>query len=320
MTVPVISITDLDHPPGENLDLLLAYALPELDLRSVILDVRDPGVVAVAQLNAIFGRSVPTAWCPSTRMRDPNDWMCDAPPAQQRGIDLLIHALVDSPEPVHLLSFGSARPVAVAYNRAPEVFAEKVARIHLSAGATVDPQAMIRVVDSGLPLSLYPYSADDMYDGHNTYWMLPDLKWIEEMHPWLRRYLGHALGRSSRPDFLHALDQDAPADLMADIYQRTHSVWETAAWMQVADRVLVRRPDGCHAIIPATEVSAGHTVIRSEQVPCTVRSTPNGRYEFELGGDGRTTVFVRDDPVEYEQAMIDALPALYQSFRPGGRS
>ncbi|GAB3948882.1 hypothetical protein GCM10029976_080880 [Kribbella albertanoniae] len=324
MTVPVISITDLDHPPedpGGNVDLIMAYGLPELDLRAVILEARDPGIAAVTQLNAIFGRNVPTAWCPSTRMSDPTDRMCDAPPAQQRGIDLLIHALADSPEPVHLLSFGSARPVAVAYNRAPKLFREKVARVHLSAGTAMDPQAVIRIVDSGLPLSLYPVAADDMYDSHNTYWMLPDLKWIEEMHPWLCRYLGYTLGgRSPQPDFLRVLDDDAPADSMADIYHRTHSVWETAAWMQVAGRVLVRRTDGCHSIIPATEVSAGDTVIRNEQVPCTVRATPNGRYEFELGGGGRTSVFVRDDPFEYEQAMADALPDLYQSFRPGNLS
>ncbi|MFC9690361.1 hypothetical protein ACFTSF_17575 [Kribbella sp. NPDC056951] len=332
MTVPVISITDLFHPPEDpGIDLLMAYGLPEVDLRAVILGEkrssvpglvgpRDPGVVAVTQLNAIFGREIPFAWCPFARMRDPNDRMCDAPPSQQRGIELLIHALADSPEPVHLLSFGSARPLAVAYNRAPEVFREKVARIHLSASTTVDPQAIIRVVDAGLPLSLYPHSADDMYDSHNKHWTLPDLKWIEDMHPWLRRYLGYALGGSSRPDFLRALEEDAPADVMADIYHRTHSVRETAVWMQVAGRVLVRRTDGCHAIIPAAEVSAGQTVIRNEQVPCTVRATADGLYEFDLGGDGQTTVFVRDDPVEYEQAMIDAMPALYKSFRPSGLS
>ncbi|MET7277024.1 hypothetical protein ABZS29_02240 [Kribbella sp. NPDC005582] len=277
MTVPVISITDLSCPPedpGDHLDLLLAYGLPELDLRAVILDGRDPGVTAVSRLNAIFGRDVPVAWCPSTPMRDPNDRMYDAPPSQQRGADLLIHALADSPEPVHLLSFGSARPVAVAYNRAPEVFHEKVARIHLSARDTdLDPQAGVRIVDTGLPLSRYSAS-----------WELPDLKWIEEMHPWLRRYLGSALGPSARPDFLRDLEDDAAADVMADIYQRRHTVRTTALWLEVSGRQLVRRTDGSHAIIPAAEVSAGDTVTSNEQV------------------------------------LIEAWPALYQSLSPSGLS
>ena len=39
--VPLIDITDLYHPPqdpGDNLDLIAAYALPEVDLKAVILD------------------------------------------------------------------------------------------------------------------------------------------------------------------------------------------------------------------------------------------------------------------------------------------
>ena len=39
--VPVIDVTDLYHPHqdvGDNFDVLAAYALPEIDLRAVILD------------------------------------------------------------------------------------------------------------------------------------------------------------------------------------------------------------------------------------------------------------------------------------------
>jgi len=41
MRVPVIDITDLYHPyqdPGDNFDLIAAYALPEIDVRAIILD------------------------------------------------------------------------------------------------------------------------------------------------------------------------------------------------------------------------------------------------------------------------------------------
>jgi len=352
MAVPVVSITDLYHPPedpGDNVDLIMAYGLPDVDLRAVILDAleekralvdggvpgyggpRDPGVVPVTQLNAIFGRNVPFAWCPFTRMRSLTDELRDVPASQQHGIDLLLRVLAESPEPVHLLSFGSARPLAVAFNRDPSLLQAKVARIHLSAGTTTptypewnvvqDPLAMIRIVDSGLPLSLYPCATKDdcySYDNHNTFWSLPDLGWIAGMHPWLRRYLGYALGRSSRPDFLRALEEEAPDEVMQDIYGRRHSVWETAVWMEVSGRVLVRRSDGSHRIVPAAEVDPGDVVIRNEQVPCTATTHPSGLYSFELGGDGRTTIFVRDDPAEYEKAMIEAMPALYQSFRPTG--
>lgn len=80
--VPVIDITDLYHPyqdPGDNFDLIAAYALPENDLRAIILDPtegfraevatagdgsrhgggpRDAGIIPVMQLNYLFDRNV----------------------------------------------------------------------------------------------------------------------------------------------------------------------------------------------------------------------------------------------------------------------
>ena len=43
-TIPIIDVTDLYHPHqdvGDNFDLVAAYALPEVDLRAVILDAHD---------------------------------------------------------------------------------------------------------------------------------------------------------------------------------------------------------------------------------------------------------------------------------------
>lgn len=69
--VPVIDVTDLYHPHqdvGDNFDIIAAYALPEIDLKAVVLDStekyrrdgngRDAGFTPVLQLNAIFDRAV----------------------------------------------------------------------------------------------------------------------------------------------------------------------------------------------------------------------------------------------------------------------
>ncbi|RIQ22868.1 nucleoside hydrolase [Jiangella rhizosphaerae] len=353
MSVPVVSVTDLYHPPedpGDNVDLVMAYGLPGVELRAVILDAlqekrdlvdggvpgypgpRDPGIVPVSQLNAIFGRDVPFAVAPFRRMRAVDDTMDDAPAFQQFGVDLLIRTLRESPEPVHVLSFGSARPIAVALNRAPEVFAEKLARLHLCAGTTTptypewnvlqDPIAMIRVLSADLPVALYPCATEEScyaYDEHNTFYWLDSLAWIAGMHPALRRYLGYALGRVARPDWLRVLEEELPADVMAGVYARRHAVWETAVWIQVSGRRIVRRPDGTHRIVPAGDVEPGDHVVRNDLVPCRVTPHETGLYSFELvDGPSRTSVFVRDDPAEYERALNEALPHLYQSFRPPG--
>jgi hypothetical protein len=105
--VALIDTTDLYHPPqdpGDNFDLIAAYAIPEVDLKAVILDVtekyrrppegpRDPGFIPVLQLNSIFGRNVPCGTTPYLPMKSPDDQMLDAPSFQQAGIELLLETL-----------------------------------------------------------------------------------------------------------------------------------------------------------------------------------------------------------------------------------
>ena len=57
------------------------------------------------------------------------------PRFQQIGVELLLKVLREAKEPVEITIFGSARAVAVAYNREPELLKKRVKRIHLCAGA-----------------------------------------------------------------------------------------------------------------------------------------------------------------------------------------
>lgn len=352
---PVIDITDLYHPPqdpGDNVDLIAAYALPEVDLRAVILDVtgryrrpyvnptdhsyddpaghRDPGFIPVLQLNAIFGKDVPCAVGPFEAMRRPEDPMTDAPAFQQFGVALLLRTLRESAEPVDVVSFGSARPLAVAYNREPRLLEEKVRRVHLCAGGAppgylewnvqLDPHAFVRVLRSNLRVALYPCATDKgpMDVGqHNTYWRLPNLETIRGMAPALRRYLAFALERNARADFLAAMEEDPPEDVVNRIAAQPHNVWETAVWMEVANRKLVRRADGHYRIIPAPEVAPGDTVVSSELRPCTINVHDDGQFDFSLTDqDSRFQIYYRADPQENQRALQEALPALYQRFKP----
>lgn len=352
--VPIIDVTDLYHPPqdpGDNFDLIAAYALPEVDLRAVILDVserfrqpyagpedhqdlrqivRDPGVIPIAQLDMVFGRRVPWACGPFPPMRGPEDQMRDVPRYQQLGVELILDTLRNSTEPVEILSFGSLRAIAVAFNREPELLRARVGRVHVSAGTAgsafrewnvlLDPLAFTRVLRSGLGLAIYPCATDDGaggYGAHNTYWALPDLGFVRDMDPRLRRYLGYAIGEVKRVDFLRALDEDLPEDVMAATYGRRHNVWETAIWTVVSDRRLVRRVDGHHRLVPREEVEAADVVLPNRLLPCTLDVRDDGFFSF-APTDGGTTTFIydRSDARENERALREALPALYTSFRP----
>jgi len=347
--VAVVVVTDLYHPPqdpGDNFDLLAAFALPEVDLRAVILDCtegfrkpvsdhpgmwkdsggpREPGVVPVTQLNYIFNRNVPFAVGPMAMMKGPGDRMLDRPGFEQGGIELLLETLRKSSGPVHVLSFGSARAVAAAYNRDPGLFKSRLAALHLSAGAEsreflewnvqLDPQAIVALLRSPLPVAIYPCATKDgpfSKGRHNTYWKLPDLKFVGKMEPRLRRYLAYAFWRSARPDFLRAMDEDGPGDFESGVWAKPHNVWETAVWGMVAGRRLVRQAEGSHRLVPAKEGSVAESLR-----PCLVTVADDGRYRFELT-DRPTNfrVYERTDPEAVERAGIEALPALYLSFKP----
>lgn len=364
--LPIIDVTDLYHPPqdpGDNLDLLAAYALPEVDLKAVILDCtgifrlpvakdpgpglatdtrgpREPGFVPVWQLNYVFNRNVPCATGPFGRMKSPQDTMRDAPGFQQQGIELILQVLRTNPGPVQILSFGSARPIAAAYNREPGLLRAKVSRIHLCAGASapgylewnvaLDPNAIVRLLRSQLPVALYPCAADNArglgygvrspahsYDSHNTYYRLPDLRFVERMQPPLRRYLEFAFTRSARMDFLRALEEDPAPPADTAIFSKEHYVWETAVWICATGRRLVRRADGHYRIVPAAEVNPTDTILPNELHPCTVEVQDDGIYRFvQTNAPSHFQIYFRGAAQENERALREALPELYLSFAP----
>lgn len=353
--VPLIDITDLYHPaqdPGDNVDLIAAYALPEIDLKAVILDVtqryrrpyvnpadhanddpsghRDPGFIPVTQLNSIFGRNVPCAVGPFDSMRAPEDAMRDAPAFQQAGVELILQILRDSPEGVEICSFGSARPLAVAYNRAPQLLREKVRRIHLCAGGApagylewnvqLDPHAFVRLLRSDLPVALYPCATEKSpFDlgQHNCFYGIPNFEMIRDVAPPLRRYLAYAFEPSKRVDFLAAIEEEPPKELLDRIAALPRSIWETAVWMQAAKRKLVKHADGAYRIVPERDVAPGDKILCNELQPCTLNVKDSGHFDFTLTDRATNfAMYYRDDPQENQRALQEALPALYRSFTP----
>lgn len=339
--VPLIDTTDLYHPHqdvGDNMDLVSAYALPEVDLKAVILDTtekfrregRDAGFIPVVQLNAIFNRSVPCAVTPYRAMTTPDDTLLDAPAFQQAGIELLLETLRRATTKTEITVFGSARAVAAAYNRQPALLRERVRRVHLCAGASsptflewnvvLDPQAMVCLLRSDLPVAIYPCATQDgpfAYGPHNGFWRLPNLQFVAQMDVRLQAYLAYAFSRSNRVDFLRCMEETPPAATMTAIAARSHNVWETCVWLQVCQRRLVRRADGHYRILPAHEVQPTDRVLPNELRPCQIHVAGNGGFRFEE--TDRPThfwIYDRGDARENERALREALPALYRSYRP----
>ena len=93
-------------------------------------------------------------------------------------------------------------------------------------------------------------------------------------------------------------------------------VWETAVWICLSGRRLVKRADGTHRILPAAEVLPTDKVLPNELRPCEVSVRDDGLYEFrETTGRSNFSVYYRGDPRENEAALREALPALYLTFK-----
>lgn len=351
--IPVIDVTDLYHPyqdSDDNLDLAMAFGLPEVNLLGVILDAhepfrqrvapvesepglwadptgpRDPGFVPVLQLNHIFDRTVPCAMGPLFKMRTPEDPMLDAPAFQQQGVRLLLELLRSSDDPVHIMSQGSARPIAVAYNREPELVREKVARIHLCMGSTaptflewnvaLDAYAAVRLLRSDLPIALYPCATGTdpfSVDMHNCYWHLENLMWVRDLYPKLQRYLDFVYSRCERMDFLRAMDEDFPAGTNAERYQSGHHLWTTALWMEITGRRLVKTSDGFRLLRPH-EIPKEQPTVPHDLRPCTFTAQDNGTFTIHVQDSGLHRVYERGEPAMNVEALNQAFPRLYQTF------
>lgn len=353
--VPVILVSDLYHPGqdvGDNFDVVTPFALPQIDLRGVIFDVtqrfrreadvrvaaREPGFIPVTQLNYAFGRNVPCACSPFTPMRSAGDRMEDLPAFQQAGFELFFRLLRESDRPVEVVSTGSCRLLAAAWNRDPELMRRRIAKIHLCAGASsdrfrewnieLDTLAAGRLLASDLRIDLYPCAtAGGAFDKgpNNTFWSLDELDFVLEMEPMLRNYIVFAFLRKNRTDYLDYLEQPLPPedeaafrDYRVDRWFGSggcHYVWETSVWQQVAGLALVLR-DGAWRLMPRGEAAPGERIFDEEMVPVAVEAGAGGLFRF-APTDRPTNfrIYRRSSPEEHQEALRQALPALYKSYR-----
>jgi pyrimidine-specific ribonucleoside hydrolase len=363
--IPVVVITDLYHPyqdPGDNLDLINAFRFPNVDLKAVVLDIsypfrkdtadhptlwkdprgpREAGFIPVLQLNYIFDHDVPYALGPMSMMKSETDKMTDIPDFQQKGVKLLLDVLRKSTKPVEVLSFGSARILAVAYNREPALMKSKIAKIHLCAGTAasnfqlgsdkganaipggewnvaLDPYAFTRILRSDLPVALYPCSGVNgafIKDRNSTYWRQPNLEFVGKMDIRLQRYIDFAMMQSETGTFLLSMDRGDPFLRNFPSYPAPFHVWETPVWIIASHCLLVRNTNGAYEIIPKSGSKPGDLVISNELRACTILVRDDGRFTFEYTSKPTNfSIFYNDDPEFHEKALQQAAPKLFISY------
>jgi len=293
MSIPLIHCTDLFHPaadPDDHWDLATVYALAvrgRVDPRAVIFDhcppslrramiwVGDPAIQAVAQLNHITGFSAAAAVGTSKDLAAPDDPQADAAPSDKAGPNLILRVLEESPQPVAISIVGSSKNVAVAANRAPDLFRRKCRGIYLVAGmgttdpakganadtnVRYDPAAFRAIFRIQCPVYWTPcLESMDGPDWHTRlkverygcWWKFRQGDILARLSPRARNYFVYALSLESSLAWFRYLDRETDKEKYEKIANGDRYMWSTAAFFHMAGLGVL--PNGTAAPLESCE-------------------------------------------------------------------
>jgi len=334
--IPLVYCTDLFHPhddPDDHFDLATLFAMPELDVKVIILDQgarqkEQPGRIPLEQMFRLTGRHVPYATGLSKKLQSPDDKGFDQPKKDQKAIELLLKSLREVRDPLTVVATGSLRDLCAAYNRKPELFQEKISRIYVNIGSLTerknrrnesnvrfDPQAFIGLMRSGLPVYWCPCLP--LNKKLSTHWKLKHGEVLEDVSPALLNWFIYAL-QVPRPSEL-----DPMAALTMDLRPWRHlvmgmnrSMWCTGSLIHAAGRTIYY-VDG-HWIAAKSPPPGGKVTNVFTFVPVRMENS-------EIDGMIYTTwtedtpnpnmqLYKVTDPQNYESVLKSCLHELYKNF------
>jgi len=339
----MIYITDIYHRPGDpddHIDLLTLLALPEFDIKAVLLDVRpprphaatpyEPGVVTLAQISYLTGRSFPVAVGPKQPLRSPNDTLADQSPQEQSAIALLLSALRTSSEPVVINTVGTARIITAAYNQDPALLRAKTRAIVLNAGSSgggplehnvkVDVASYVGLLRSGLPIRWYPcagnttdWKSPEAAGERNTFWTASHAELFDGVPYSVKAWFTFAMTGSARGDILRALEEQDPAEVGRQTTTGQRNLWSTASLVMAAGRELARTRQGWRF------VPLGSRLVSTERVPFSLDPvrldvSDNGEVTVTRAAKSNILLFRRPAAQTHRAAMAEALNALIRSI------
>jgi hypothetical protein len=273
--LPVIHCTDLLHPhgdPDDHFDLATLYALPGIELKAVILDqgqlqVDRPGTVPVSQMNRITGRAVPAAIGLAEKLRGPDDKGLEQKPQFQRGVELILTTLRQSPVSVAITAVGSMRDVVAAFNREPALFRRKVSKLMAFIGEAsdpkfveynvgLDPQAYVGLMRSGLPIYWVPCFDGGLWknQGHASFWQARHEDLLRNTRPEVLQYFIYALEKE-RSDPIAFLSSPVDPERKRHLFAGTRNLWCAAVFES-----LVGQGNGAYDFTPM-DVSIGDDAV-----------------------------------------------------------
>ena len=342
-SVSVIYCTDLFHPhddPDDHFDLATLYAMPELDIKGIVLDqgqkqLERPGRIPVSQMNRITGRNVPAVIGLATALRSPDDKGLDQPSEFQQGVEFIVQTLRASPRPVCVATLGSVRDVVAAFNREPGLFQTNVAVVLAFIGEAsdpkyqeynvgLDPQAFVGLMRSGLPIYWVPCFDGGLWQnrGHASFWRASQRALLGETALKVRQYFIYALEKESS-DPLAFLSRPVEPERQARLFAGTRNLWCAAVLGTMSGREVVFDGSKWASILPpgsgAREVAGRSPLFGFSEVEVSVSDA--GVVGYGEGPDShKVWRFEVRDAAQYEPGMVQATAALLSTLGRNGNA
>ncbi|MBN1343333.1 MAG: nucleoside hydrolase [Phycisphaerae bacterium] len=304
-SVPIIYTTDLYHPhddPDDHFDLATLFAIPEFDLRAVVIDTGQrgkdrPGILPVRQMIHVTGRDVPVAAGLIDNIKHQCDPALNRPDPEQAGVKLILDVLRKADKPVTVFTTGSLRDVAAAYNRDRALLKQKVARIYINVGHSaggpehnvgLDRHAYVRILGSDLPVYWVPCFGGD---GFYSHWHFRQGDVLDAAPLPVQNFFVYCLTRANadQRDPIKSLTDPIDPAVKQKIWDGKRNMWCTGAFLHAAGR--------CDPTFTFEKV--------------TVHLGNDGKTRITRPGDGlEVMTFHHADPDAYAKAMTDTLRSL----------
>ena len=342
--IPIIYSTDLFQPhddPDDHFDLATLFALDEFDVLGIIVEhgakqANSPGRIPVEQMLHLSGRQVPFAVGLNPPMKSLDDQMLDQADEFQQGVELILTALRKSDRKVTIFTTGSMCDVAVAFNREPDLFRRKVARLYMNIGNAsgkeseynvgLDVNAYMRILKSDLPVYWCPCFGSP----YGTYWKFRQSDVLETAPPGLQNFFIFALTAGRQWKATPAPATDDPVGLLArkvdpaarqEVWRLDRNMWCTAPFFHAAGRRIVEVSPNQYAASPAGEAD-GNEVKLFDFVSGRISIDDRGLTSFQEVGPphepGALRTFKVLDSGRYEKVMTSCLRELFRGARFGG--
>jgi inosine-uridine nucleoside N-ribohydrolase len=324
----VIHCTDIYFPPmdvDDYFDLAALYAIPEINLKAVILDhgrmqQSQPGAIPVSQMNSITGRAVPYAIGLAEKLKDTGDKGLDQPEEYQGGIKLILDTLRQADRPVIIDTVGSLRDVAAAFNREPELFRKKVSKLYIFIGdadesasinyqeynVSLDPNAYKAIMRSGLPIYWVPCfdGGNGKNNGHASYWTSRYADLLKDASDPTLQYFIHAYRKTASPDQAAFVKQTPDEAAKKQLLEITKDLWAVAVFTSIVDRKFILDGER-YRTVPSSAAGKAQPIFGFTEKLVTVRDDTSIVY-----GPGteakRIKCFTILDRAHYAKAMTDA--------------